>query len=143
VSLKIGYVPQEITLFNDTIKHNITMGDESISDENIISSLIHAGAYDFVSELPEKLMTVVGEHGGRLSGGQRQRLAIARALVKNPELLILDESTSALDSKTEKEIIQTLLKLKGKTTIIAISHQPNIQKVADKVYFLEDGIVVD
>ena len=140
---KIGYVPQEITLFNDTIKHNITMGDESISDENIISSLIHAGAYDFVSELPEKLMTVVGEHGGRLSGGQRQRLAIARALVKNPELLILDESTSALDSKTEKEIIQTLLKLKGKTTIIAISHQPNIQKVADKVYFLEDGIVVD
>ena len=140
---KIGYVPQEITLFNDTIKHNITMGDESISDENIISSLIHAGAYDFVSELPEKLMTVVGEHGGRLSGGQRQRLAIARALVKNPELLILDESTSALDSKTENEIIQTLLKLKGKTTIIAISHQPNIQKVADKVYFLEDGIVVD
>ena len=140
---KIGYVPQEITLFNDTIKHNITMGDESISDENIISSLIHAGAYDFVSELPEKLMTVVGEHGGRLSGGQRQRLAIARALVKKPELLILDESTSALDSKTENEIIQTLLKLKGKTTIIAISHQPNIQKVADKVYFLEDGIVVD
>lgn len=140
---KIGYVPQEITLFNDTIKHNITMGDESISDENIFSSLMHAGAYDFVSELPEKLMTVVGEHGGRLSGGQRQRLAIARALVKNPELLILDESTSALDSKTEKEIIQTLLKLKGKTTIIAISHQPNIQKVADKVYFLENGIVVE
>lgn len=140
---KIGYVPQEITLFNDTIKHNITMGDESISDEKIFSSLMHAGAYDFVSELPEKLMTVVGEYGGRLSGGQRQRLAIARALVKNPELLILDESTSALDSKTEKEIIQTLLKLKGKTTIIAISHQLKIQKVADKVYFLENGIVVD
>jgi ATP-binding cassette subfamily C protein len=139
---KIGYVPQEITLFNDTIKHNITMGDESISDENIISSLMHAGANNFVSELPEKLMTVVGEHGGRLSGGQRQRLAIARALVKNPELLILDESTSALDSKTEKEIIKTLLKLKGKTTIIAISHQQNIQKVADKVYFLENGSVV-
>lgn len=140
---KIGYVPQEITLFNDTIKHNITMGDVSISDENVISSLMKAGAYDFVSELPEKLMTIVGEHGGRLSGGQRQRLAIARALVKNPELLILDESTSALDSKTEKEIIQTLLKLKGKATIIAISHQPNIQKVADKVYFLENGSVVN
>lgn len=139
---KIGYVPQEITLFNDTIKHNITMGDETISDEKIISSLMHAGAYDFVFELPEKLMSVVGEHGGRLSGGQRQRLAIARALVKNPELLILDESTSALDSKTEKEIIQTLLKLKGKTTIIAISHQPNIQKEADKVYFLENGSIV-
>lgn len=139
---KIGYVPQEITLFNDTIKNNITMGDESISEENIISSLMHAGAYDFVSELPEELMTVVGEHGGRLSGGQRQRLAIARALVKNPELLILDESTSALDSKTEKEIIETLLKLKGKTTIIAISHQSGIQKVADKVYFLENGAVL-
>ena len=139
---KIGYVPQEITLFNDTIKHNITMGDESISDENIISSLMNAGAYDFVSELPEKLMTVVGEQGGRLSGGQRQRLAIARALVKNPELLILDESTSALDSKTEKEIIQTLLNLKGKKTIIAISHQPNIKKVADKVYSLENGSVI-
>ena len=139
---KIGYVPQEITLFNDTIKHNISMGDKSISDENIISSLIHAGAYDFVFKLPEKLMTIVGEHGGKLSGGERQRLAIARALVKNPELLILDESTSALDSTTEKEIIETLLELKGQTTIIAISHQPNIQKVADKVYFLENGTIL-
>jgi ATP-binding cassette, subfamily C, bacterial len=140
---KIGYVPQETFLFNDTIKQNITMGDESITDEKILSALKRSGAYDFVSQLPEKIMTVTGEHGAKLSGGQSQRLAIARALIKKTELLILDEATTALDPKTEAEIMKTLIELKGNMTIIAISHQTAIQTAADKIYSLKGGQVVE
>jgi len=135
----IGYVPQEMLLFHDTLLQNITLGDQTITRAAAEEALRKAEARDFVSELPEGLDTVLGAQGARLSGGQRQRVAIARALVRKPKLLILDEVTTALDPDTEMEICNTLAKLKGGVTIVAISHQEAITQVADKTYILADG----
>ena len=101
-----------------------------------------AGAWEFVSIQSQGIDTVVGERGHKLSGGQRQRIAIARALVHKPSLLILDEATTALDPASETAICETLQKLAGKITILAISHQPALMKVADHVYRLKDKTVV-
>ncbi len=138
----IGYVPQETILFHDTIHNNITLGDESISREEVKQALISAGAWNFVSSLPERTETIVGERGTKFSGGQRQRFAIARALVKNPTLLVLDEATTALDPKTESAICSTLKGLAEKVTVLAISHQPTIQNAASIVYAVEDGTIL-
>jgi len=136
---QIGYVPQEMFLFHDTIRHNLALGDPAFTDADCREALRLAGAEDFVSALPEGLDTVVGERGAKLSGGQRQRLAIARALIHRPRLLILDEPTTALDPATEAAICQTLPGLAGRMTIVAISHQPALARIADRVYRLEDG----
>lgn len=138
---RIGYVPQEPLLFNDTILRNVTLGDESLSREQVIEALKRADAWSFISQRPEGLDEPIGEGGSRLSGGQRQRIAIARALVSNPDLLVLDEATTALDPSTEAAICATLRKLRGKVTIVAISHQPALQAAADTVYKLEAGHV--
>ena len=98
-----------------------------------------AGAWKFVSSMPQGINSIVGERGHKLSGGQRQRIAIARALVHAPKLLILDEATTALDPENESAICETLQKLGGKITILAISHQPAILEVADSAYRIEDG----
>ena len=136
----IGYVPQDLFLFHDTIMKNVTLGDSEIREEDVVRSLKDAGAWEFVSELPEGVKTVIGERGIMLSGGQRQRLSIARAVIRKPQLLILDEATTALDPKTEEKILQTLRKLTEKgITIIAVSHQPAVLHIADKVYRLEAG----
>lgn len=121
----LSYVPQSIYLIDETIKENIAIGTalEDIDDKRIMKSLRMAELYDFVKNLPEGLETKVGERGAKLSGGQRQRIGIARALYQEPEILILDEATSALDNETEKSITDTILKLKGKITIIAIAHR--------------------
>jgi ATP-binding cassette, subfamily C, bacterial len=139
---QIGYVPQEMLLFHDSILRNVTLGDESVSREAVEASLRKAGAWGFVESLPNGLDTVIGERGAKLSGGQRQRVAIARALVRKPRLLILDEVTTSLDPETEAEICETLDRLRGMVTVVAISHQPAITRVADVVYRLEDGIAV-
>jgi ATP-binding cassette subfamily C protein len=138
----IGYVPQEMFLFHDTIHKNITLGDDTVSIQDVMAALKSAEALDFVSALPQGIDTVVGERGSKISGGQRQRIAIARALAHKPALLILDEITTALDPLTEAEICETLKKLAGKVTIVSISHQPAVIKAADIVYRLDGGTIV-
>ena len=139
----IGYVPQEMFLFHDTLIRNVTLGDDSISSEAVEQALRTAGAWDFVSQLPDRMNTVLGERGSRLSGGQRQRIAIARALVRNPKLLVLDEVTTALDPVTEAEICETLRQLRGEVAVVSISHQPAMREAADIVYHLEHGTVTE
>ncbi len=137
----IGYVPQELILFNDTIMANITLGDPSIEVDEVLEAVETAGAGSFVAELPDGLATSVGERGVQLSGGQRQRIALARALVTRPKLLICDEVTSALDPRTEAEICANIAALKGRMTVVAISHRRAWLDVADRVYQLDpEGI---
>jgi len=137
----IGYVPQEMFLFHDTIYNNISLGDDSLPKTAVEEALKMAGAWDFVSGLPRGMDTVIGERGSKLSGGQRQRLALARALVRQPKLLILDEATTALDPETETAICRTLEQIKGDMTILAISHQPAIMEVADRIFEVDAGII--
>ncbi len=138
----IGYVPQETLLLHDSILVNVTLGDEEPTDEDVENALRAAGAWEFVSIQSQGMHHVVGERGHKLSGGQRQRIAIARALVHKPKLLILDEATTALDPASETAICETMQKLAGEITILAISHQPALMKVADHVYRLKDKTVV-
>lgn len=134
---QIGYVPQEMLLFHDSIHRNVTLSDDAIGPEAVERALRDAEAWDFVQELPQGTATPIGERGTRLSGGQRQRLALARALVSRPSLLILDEVTTALDPATELAICHTLKRLSGQMTIVSISHQPAMKAVADQVITLE------
>lgn len=134
----IGYISQDPILFHRSIRDNITFGDVAVSEDDINRALDLAEASAFVRELENGLDTIVGERGARLSGGQRQRLSIARALVRKPELLILDEATTALDPKTEQEVCATLKKLAGDITIFAISHQEAIVNISDVVYEIKD-----
>lgn len=135
----IGYVPQEVLMFNDTIEANITLGDSSLTREDVMRSLQLADLVDFVESLPDGLDTVVGERGMMISGGQRQRLALARALVHRPQLLVLDEATSALDPATEAEICAAVQRQAGETTVLAITHQKSWVDAADRVYLIERG----
>jgi ATP-binding cassette, subfamily C, bacterial len=135
----IGYVPQETLLLHDTVMKNVTLGDPQLNEKDVKYALRAAGILDFVMNMPQGLESTVGERGGMLSGGQRQRIAIARALVHKPALLILDEATSGLDTETEATIVETLRKLKGELTILAISHQHALVDAADIAYHLQDG----
>jgi len=126
-------------LLHDTIIHNVTLGDPDTTQARVEEVLKKAGAWGFVSDLPEGIHTVVGERGGRLSGGQRQRIAIARALINDPKLLILDEATSALDAESEAAIIETLRALRDQLTILAITHNSRLSDAADIVHRLEPG----
>lgn len=139
----IGYVPQDTMLLHTTVRENITLGDAEISDDDIAWALAAADANDFVAALPQGLDSVVGERGLKVSGGQRQRLAIARALVRKPRLLLLDEATSALDARSEQALCAQLADLRPKLTIVAITHRPAIEAVADTTYHLVEGRVTD
>jgi ATP-binding cassette subfamily C protein len=136
---QIGYVPQELILFHDTLLANVTLGDDRIPLEEVEEVLRTAGAWTFVEKLPEGLHTVVGERGIRFSGGQRQRISIARALVRRPRLLILDEVTSSLDPATEEQLCKTLAGLRGKVTMLAATHRVALTQVADAVYRVQNG----
>ena len=138
---QIGYVPQDVFLFHDTVRRNVTLGDESISDERVEGALRAAGAWDFISRDAEGIDAWVSPQGSNLSGGQRQRLAIARALVKEPVLLVLDEATTGLDPDTESAILETLQSLKQRVTILAVSHQVALRAAADRTLVLERGAI--
>lgn len=137
----LAYVPQSIYLIDGTIKENIALGvNAKDTDDELIDKVLHmAELYDFVYGLPDGINTNVGERGVKLSGGQRQRIGIARALYNKPEVLILDEATSALDSETEKNITDTILKLKGQITIIAIAHRLSTLEQCDFKIKFENG----
>ncbi|MFU8830817.1 MAG: ATP-binding cassette domain-containing protein, partial [Wenzhouxiangella sp.] len=135
----IGYVPQESLLINDSVLQNLTLGEPGLNEEHARNALKLADAWDFVSQLPEGLQTPLGERGGRLSGGQRQLLAIARAILADPEILVLDEATSNLDSESEAAVIETIEHLKGELTLIAVSHDEALVRAADQVIRIREG----
>ena len=136
----VSYVPQNTYLFDDTIKENIVFGDEA-NEEKILSILKDVELKNFIDNLPNKLNTIVGNEGKKISGGERQRIGIARALYKNKNILVLDEITSNLDTKTENKIMEIIKNLKSKKTIIMISHSLNTINFCDKIFKLEDGKV--
>lgn len=139
----IGIVSQDIILFNDTVKENIAFGKAGASEAEIIEAAGMAYADEFIRQLPEKYNTVIGDRGLKLSGGQRQRIAIARAILKNPPILILDEATSSLDSVSEALVQNALDELmKGRTTIV-IAHRLSTIKYADRILIIEKGKIED
>ena len=137
----IGYVPQNIFLLDDTIKNNIAFGveKEKISDQKILEVIKLSSLEKFIDKLPNKINQFVGEKGVRISGGEKQRIGIARALFRNPSILILDEPTSALDSDTELKIINELLLLKKNTTVFLITHKAENLKEADQIFKVENS----
>ncbi len=135
----VGYVPQESLLFHETLKDNMRWASPESSEEDIWNALQMASAADFVKALPEGLMTIVGDRGVRLSGGQRQRISLARALLRRPTLLLLDEATSNLDAKNEQRIIQAMQDLRGKMTVVFISHRKSVVECSDRVVVIEGG----
>ena len=139
----ISVVPQESVLFEGSVRDNITYGLGSVSDQRVADALRAANAWDFVMELPDGVNTLVGERGARISGGQKQRLAIARALIRNPRILILDEATSALDSQSEKEIQTALESLMVNRTTFVVAHRLSTVQKADRILVLDRGILVE
>ena len=139
----MGIVSQETILFNDSIRANIKYGLQSVTDDQLYEAAKNANAYDFIIDQPNGFDTIIGEKGVRLSGGQRQRIAIARAILKNPSILILDEATSSLDSVSEKYIQQALDELKiGKTTIV-IAHRLSTVEKANNIIVMENGSIIE
>ncbi|WP_027001877.1 ABC transporter ATP-binding protein [Hugenholtzia roseola] len=140
---KIGIVPQEVILFGGTIKENIAYGKPDATDEEIIEAAQKANAWQFIEQFPQKWDTLVGERGVKLSGGQRQRIAIARAILKNPALLILDEATSSLDAESEHLVQEALEKLMKERTTLIIAHRLATIQKADFIYVLEKGSILE
>ncbi|MGQ9778658.1 MAG: ABC transporter ATP-binding protein [Bacillota bacterium] len=140
---QIGLVPQETVLFNVSVRENIAYGKPDATDEEIIAAAKAANAYDFIMELPEGFATVIGERGASLSGGQRQRIAIARAILRDPRILILDEATSALDPESERSVQEALERLmRGRTTFV-IAHRLSTIQFAQKIVVLAGGSIVE
>lgn len=139
----IGNVNQEAILFNDTFRNNIGFGVENATQEQIEEAAKIANAYDFIMESEHRFDTNIGERGGRLSGGQRQRVSIARAILKNPPILILDEATSALDTESERLVQDALERLMKTRTTVAIAHRLSTIRQADEICVLHEGRIVE
>jgi len=140
---QMAFVPQDVVLFGGTIKENIAYGKPGATDEEITAAAKNANAHDFIMSFPEKYETIVGERGIKLSGGQRQRIAIARAILKDPAILILDEATSSLDSESEQLVQEALENLmKGRTSFV-IAHRLSTIRNADKIVVIDQGVVIE
>nr|WP_277876312.1 ABC transporter ATP-binding protein [Trichocoleus sp. FACHB-40] len=139
----IGLVSQDVFLFHGTVAENIAYGSPDATEAEVIEAAKIAEAHDFVMQLPESYNTIVGERGQKLSGGQRQRIAIARAVLKNPPILILDEATSAVDNETEAAIQRSLERITANRTTIAIAHRLSTVRNADCIYVMEHGKLVE
>ena len=142
---RISLIPQDIMLFHRSILENIAYAKPNATQEEIIHAAIAANIHEFITTLPEKYDTMVGERGIKLSGGQRQRIAIARAILKSAPILILDEATSSIDSQTEQEVqksINSILDIQN-TTVIAIAHRLSTIKHMDRILVIENGNIVE
>ena len=138
----MGIVSQETILFDDTIRSNIEYGLQNVGDNDIINAAKNANALDFINEQPNGFNTIIGEKGVRLSGGQRQRIAIARAILKNPPLLILDEATSSLDTESEFLVQKAIDNLMAERTVLVIAHRLTTIESADNILVMDKGEIV-
>lgn len=139
----MGLVTQDSILFNDTIKNNVALGKENATDEEIISALKIANAYEFVKDLPQGIHTSIGDSGNKLSGGQKQRLSIARAVLKNPPIMILDEATSALDTESERLVQEALENMMQHRTSVVIAHRLSTIQKADLIIVMQKGVIIE
>jgi len=140
---RLGIVTQEAILFHDTVRANIAYGREGVSQEEIEAAARAANAHDFIMAMPEGYDTILGERGTRLSGGQRQRIAIARAILRDPAILILDEATSALDSEAERQVHDAIERLQSGRTTFVIAHRLSTVQNADQILVVRDGRIVE
>jgi subfamily B ATP-binding cassette protein MsbA len=140
---QIGLVTQQTILFNDTVRNNIAYGSLMCSDQQIVKAAKAANAHDFIQRLPQGYDTVIGEQGVKLSGGERQRISIARALLKNAPILILDEATSSLDSDSEGEVQKALEELMKGRTVFVIAHRLSTIRNAHRIVVLSEGQIVE
>jgi subfamily B ATP-binding cassette protein MsbA len=139
-----GIVSQDTVLFNDTVRNNIAYGSDKVyTDEQVEAAARAANAHRFIDELPDKYATLLGERGTRLSGGQRQRLAIARALLRDPPILILDEATSALDTESERLVQEAVDRLLEGRTVFVIAHRLSTVVHADQILVLDQGRIIE
>jgi subfamily B ATP-binding cassette protein MsbA len=139
----MGIVTQESILFNDSVFNNIAFGMESATEEAVIRAAKIANAHDFIMQMPEGYHTNIGDRGGKMSGGQRQRISIARAVLKNPPILILDEATSALDTESERLVQDAITRLMENRTVLVIAHRLSTIKHADEIIVLKKGIIIE
>jgi ATP-binding cassette, subfamily B, bacterial MsbA len=139
----MGIVSQETILFNDTVFNNIAFGMESATEEEVVSAARVANAHEFIENMPFGYQTNIGDRGTKLSGGQRQRLSIARAVLKNPPIMILDEATSALDTESERLVQQALENLMKNRTSIVIAHRLSTIQFADEIIVLQSGEIIE
>jgi len=140
---RIGYVPQESLLFSGSIKENITWGCYDATQKKVLAASIVAQAEPFISRLPDKFNTMVGEQGSTLSGGERQRIAMARILVRDPDIIVLDEATASLDSISEQKITETVYKHLSHKTVVMVAHRLSTIRDCDLIYVFNQGKLVE
>jgi len=139
----LGIVTQETILFNDTVRNNIAYGLPDASDEEVVAAAEAANAHGFISDLPNGYDTAIGERGTRLSGGERQRIAIARAILKNPPVLVFDEATSSLDTESERLVQEAIERLLKGRTVLLIAHRLSTVRNAYRIIVLDDGTICE
>jgi ATP-binding cassette subfamily B protein len=139
----MALVPQDVILFGGTIEENIRYGKQNATTDEIMKAAVQANAWNFISEFPEGLNTIVGERGIKLSGGQKQRIAIARAILRNPKILLLDEATSALDSESERLVQEALNRLMEGRTSVIVAHRLSTIREVDQIFVLDQGQIVE